>query len=80
VALRLRCGGGGDCAGVLRLTARSGKRTVALGRRAYRIRAGRSGLVRVKLTRKGRALLARHGSLRVVASAPGTRRVVRVMR
>ena len=80
VALRLRCAGGGDCAGVLRLSVRRGRRSMTIGRRSYRIGTGRTGVVRVRLNRAGRALLKRRGSLRVTASAAGARRVVRVAR
>src|SRR5215211_4070787 len=78
VPVRLRCSGG-DCSGVLRLAVRRGRRSVTIGRRSYRIRAGRSATVRVKLNRTGRGLFKRHRSLRVVASAAGARRVVRVV-
>jgi hypothetical protein len=53
---------------------------VTIGKRSYRIGAGRNRVVRVRLNRAGRALLKRRGSLRVVASAAGARRVVRVAR
>jgi hypothetical protein len=56
-AIRMRCSQGANaCRGAVRL--RVGKRTVGTGR--FRIAAGATDTIRVKLNRKGRRLLARH--------------------
>lgn len=80
--LRLRCRGGGHCHGLVRLVhrrrARRGQR-IRVGRAAFAIPAGEARLLRVKLSRRGRALLRRAGrrGLRLRLSGRGVgRRVV----
>jgi hypothetical protein len=65
VALALRCTGGGRCAGVVRLNA--GRKR--LGSRRFSLRSGQRRTVRVKLTRRGRALVRRRGRVRATATA-----------
>ena len=80
VPVTLRCpAGSGGCKGTLTLTARSGgsrsagraAATVVLGRAGFSAAAGRSAVVRVRITSKGKALLRRarrtRSTLRVVA-------------
>ncbi len=73
--LRLRCRGGGRCRGVVRLIARGGVRRVVerngrrrvvrrtkrvlIGWARFAIPAGRTKVIRVRLNRRGRALLRR---------------------
>jgi hypothetical protein len=89
--LRLRCRGGGDCRGSLRLVVqvkvRKGKRLVrrnlVIGRAGFRIAAGGSKLVRVKLTARGVKLVNRAGKrgLKVKLRGKGVRnRVVQLRR
>ena len=66
VAVRLRCSGtGGRCRGILRLRARGV--TIASG--AFSVAGGKQRTVRLKATRRGRALVARRGKLRATATA-----------
>lgn len=90
--VRLRCGGGALCRGVAKLLARvrsrgkarrSARRTrnVVLGRSRFRIPAGQTRVVRIRLNRKGRLLLRRagHRGLRARLVGRGLRnRVVRL--
>jgi hypothetical protein len=57
------------CKGTLRLTARSGRRTITLGSATVALRNGAARTFHIKLTRAGRALLARHRTLSVSVSA-----------
>lgn len=61
IAVRTRCRGRKTCAG--RLAVKRGRTT--LGKRSYRIKAGRSATVAVKLTRSGRRAVARARRQRV---------------
>jgi Ca2+-binding RTX toxin-like protein len=47
----------GSCEGTARLRAKVGKRTSELGARAFSLQPGRQGTVRIKLNRRGRALV-----------------------
>ena len=69
VAIRLSCPAAesAGCSGTLRLE-RVGRR-VRLGSRSFRIAAGRSAVVRVRLSSEGRRLLGRLRRLRVRATA-----------
>jgi hypothetical protein len=80
VALRVRCRGRGVCRGVLRLKLRRGHRMVTVGRRRFRVAAGRRRVLRIKLNRTGRREVRRRGSVRLVARAGTSRRKVRVAR
>lgn len=77
-SLLLRCKGPGPCAGKLRLTIGVRGRTVVLGEASYRIAAGRSKTVEVKLSAAARRRLARRGALRVKARAPGLVATIRL--
>jgi hypothetical protein len=63
VKLPIRCAATASCSGALELRAR-GKR---IGRSRYKLAAGATGTVRVKLTRAARRLVRRSGRLRVSA-------------
>ena len=55
---------------MLRTTLRgSGGMTLAIGRRGFYVQAGRDSLLRVHLTKRVRAMLAHHPTLRVSAAA-----------
>jgi hypothetical protein len=55
--MRLRCTGAGNCSGRLAITARHGRRRVALARGRYSLAAGKRRLVRLPLSRGGRKLV-----------------------
>jgi predicted acyl esterase len=56
--VRLRCAGAGDCSGRLAIAARHGRRSITLCRGRYSLAAGRQRLVRLRLSRDGRELVA----------------------
>lgn len=68
-AVRLGCGSQAACAGVLRLeaTVDGKRRKLELGRRSFSIPAGRASTVKVKLSRRGLAIVRRLGRLRARA-------------
>jgi hypothetical protein len=71
--VKLGCGSGkGGCSGTLRLQVASGGKTRTVGSARYKLGAGRSGSVRMRLTRSALATLKRKGSLRVTAVAKST--------
>lgn len=68
--VKLGCGSGtGSCKGTLRLQIASRGSTRTVGSARYGLAAGRSGSVRIRLTRSALASLKRKGSLRVTAVA-----------
>ena len=69
--VKLACGGGGRCTGILRLQAPVGGRTKTLGSARYAIDPGRTARVRVRLSRSALARLRRKRSMRVSAVAKG---------
>lgn len=85
VLVPLQCGGPGDCAGTLKLTAKSvtpkkktGKRnhkrakTVVIGQKKFSIHGGTSAVVKVGLNAKGKALLAQAGGKGLKVKVGGT--------
>jgi hypothetical protein len=68
-AIAIRCEGAGACAGTLSLT--SGK--VKVGSAKYNVAAGKRAVVRVKLSRAARKVIARKRKLRATATAQGTK-------
>ena len=72
-AIRLRCRGRGRCRGTLALSARSRGRRVGFGKRRFDLAAGRSRLVRVRVSGAGRRLTQRRGRLRLRATAVARR-------
>lgn len=70
-ALLLTCRGPDPCVGQLRLTIQVKGKMVILGEASYRIAAGKSKTVRVKLSAAAKRRLARRGALKVKARVPG---------
>jgi hypothetical protein len=66
-AIRVSCpkGPSGACAGAL--TLKQGKK-LALGKKAFKVKAGRATRVKVRISKKGRRSLSRRGTLRARAS------------
>lgn len=68
-ALKLRCGGGGPCSGVVKLRDHG-----VIGHAAFHLAAGASKVLKVRLTAGGLALLAKKaGGLKVSLSGTGVR-------
>ena len=68
--VKLGCGSGkGSCTGTLRLQVPSRGKTKTVGSARYKLAAGRSGSVRIRLSRSALKTLKRKGSLRVTAVA-----------
>ena len=80
--VRVRCVGeaGTRCRDRLVLRMRRGERRVRAGARRFRITAGTTKTVRVKLSRRARARLARRGKLRVRAQVAGRGRKLTLRR
>lgn len=72
--LRLRCGGD-PCDGAVKLSARLENRRVQVGQARFSIPPGRSKVIRVRLNRKGKRLLAedRDGRFRVRLAGSGVK-------
>jgi hypothetical protein len=71
VRVALRCGAPGRCTGRVRLLTAGGQTAqaaAALGSARFAIAAGRSKAVRVRLSRRGRAMLRRANRMRVVVA------------
>jgi hypothetical protein len=80
VRVPLRCAASNRCSGRVRLLARGGQAAQAaasLGGARFTIGAGRSKAVRVRLSRRGRAVLRREGRVRVVVALVGRGGVAR---
>lgn len=78
--VKLRCGtGSGSCSGELTLTVKHGSKTVQIAKARFKISAGKSKSVKLKLTGEGRKLLAgaRHHELRASATAKSARNTAR---
>lgn len=77
-ALLLTCKGFGPCIGKLRLTIQVKGKMVVLGEASYRIAAGKSKTVRVRLSAAAKRRLARRGALKVKARVSGQATTVRL--
>jgi hypothetical protein len=79
VRVPLRCAASSRCTGRVRLVARGSRvaQAAAPGGTRFAIAAGRSKAVRVRLTRRGRAVLRRAGRMRVVVAVAGRGGVAR---
>jgi hypothetical protein len=80
VSVRLRCAGPSRCSGRVRLLARGGRSAqaaAALGSARFAIAAGRTKAVRVRLSRRGRAMLRSAHRVRVTVAVATPGRVVR---
>ncbi|MEA2375306.1 MAG: hypothetical protein QOD53_1769 [Thermoleophilaceae bacterium] len=69
VRIKLRCAGGGSCAGRLQLVRGSRGKAHAVAARRYSLRAGHRRKVTLRLRRSARRVLARKHRLRVTAVA-----------
>lgn len=74
IAVRTRCtGDSGRCKGKVDLVARINGRRVRLGTKSFNVAAGKVGVVRVTLSRRGRSLLARRGKLALSVRTRGAK-------
>ncbi|HEY1359290.1 MAG TPA: CSLREA domain-containing protein [Thermoleophilaceae bacterium] len=71
VKIKVRCNKSSTerCKGTLSLAVKVKRKTVRLGRRKFNIAPGKTGTVRVKISKRGRRLIKRKRKLRVRASA-----------
>jgi hypothetical protein len=63
------CAAALGCRGTVKLTARSGRRTVTLGSARLSLKSGARTTIHVRVSRAGRALLRRHAKLAISVSA-----------
>lgn len=70
--VKVGCGGSGTCAGTLRLQIPSGGKTKTIGSARYKVAAGRTSSVRIRLSRAGLSALRKKRKLRVSAVAKGS--------